>query len=229
MSAYVSVDTRVTPPPTPVVYTLLEDRNGKVLDWKEITYHFRRWGQRNETWIDSNCGISSSFDPFHVPSWFLFSRPTVLSIHMTSFHTFSMFFIHFLVFEHLLEVCSDACIHVDYSRNASLSAPDETFNQPCTCISPVLSYTLLEQKRLSRLIISSGQNDDVTQLVVYYKSQRHGIEIYHRSVTELNLDGSPIISRTHTHPSHSQTSRLLTSSLSLGVPVPRATQCMRGA
>ncbi len=30
-----------------------------------------------------------------------------------------------------------------------------------------------------------------------------------------------------THPSHSQTSRLLTSSLSLGVPVPRPTQCMR--
>jgi hypothetical protein len=45
----------------------------------------------------------------------------------------------------------------------------------------------------------------------------------------LNLDGAPIISRTHTHPSHSQTSRLLTSSLSLGVPVPRPTQCMRGA
>jgi hypothetical protein len=37
----------------------------------------------------------------------------------------------------------------------------------------------------------------------------------------LNIDGSPITSRTHTHPSHSQTSRLLTSSLSLGVPVPR--------
>ncbi len=45
----------------------------------------------------------------------------------------------------------------------------------------------------------------------------------------LNLDGAPITSRTHTHSSHSQTSRLLTSSLSLGVPVPRATQCMRGA
>jgi hypothetical protein len=43
-----------------------------------------------------------------------------------------------------------------------------------------------------------------------------------------NLDGAPITSRTHTHPSHSQTSHLLTSSLSLGVPVPRATQCMRG-
>ncbi len=46
-----------------------------------------------------------------------------------------------------------------------------------------------------------------------------------------NLDGAPIISHSHTHPSHSQTSRLLTSSLwslSLGIPVPRATQCMRG-
>ena len=42
----------------------------------------------------------------------------------------------------------------------------------------------------------------------------------------LNLDGAPITSKSHTHPSHSQTSRLLTSSLSLGVPVPRATQCM---
>jgi hypothetical protein len=44
----------------------------------------------------------------------------------------------------------------------------------------------------------------------------------------LNLDGSPIISKSHTHPSPSQTFRLLTSSLSLGIPVPRATQCMRG-
>jgi hypothetical protein len=43
----------------------------------------------------------------------------------------------------------------------------------------------------------------------------------------INLDGVSITSRTHTHPSHSQTSRLLTSSLSLGVPVPRATQCIR--
>ena len=40
----------------------------------------------------------------------------------------------------------------------------------------------------------------------------------------VNLDGSPITSKSHTHPSHSQTSRLLTSSLSLSVPVPRATQ-----
>jgi hypothetical protein len=45
----------------------------------------------------------------------------------------------------------------------------------------------------------------------------------------LNLDGAPIVSKSHTHPSHSQTSRLLTSSLSLGLPVPRPTQCVRGA
>ncbi len=44
----------------------------------------------------------------------------------------------------------------------------------------------------------------------------------------LNLDGALIASKSHTHPSHSQTSRLLTSSLSLGVPVPRPTQCVRG-
>ncbi len=41
-------------------------------------------------------------------------------------------------------------------------------------------------------------------------------------------DGSPIVSKSHTHPLHSQTSRLLTSSVSLGVPVPRPTQCLRG-
>ena len=42
----------------------------------------------------------------------------------------------------------------------------------------------------------------------------------------LNIDGAPVVSRSHTHPSHSETSRLLTSSLSLGVPDPHATQCM---
>ncbi len=41
-----------------------------------------------------------------------------------------------------------------------------------------------------------------------------------------NLDGVSIISKSHTHPSHSQTSRLLTLSLSLGIPVSRATQCI---
>jgi hypothetical protein len=42
----------------------------------------------------------------------------------------------------------------------------------------------------------------------------------------LNIEDSHIVSKSHTHPSHSTTSRLLTSSLSLGVPVPHVTQCM---
>jgi hypothetical protein len=42
----------------------------------------------------------------------------------------------------------------------------------------------------------------------------------------LNLDGVSITSKSHTHPSLSETSRLLTSSLSLGLPVPRPTQCV---
>jgi hypothetical protein len=40
--------------------------------------------------------------------------------------------------------------------------------------------------------------------------------------TQVVLGG--IVSKSHTHPSHSQTSHLLTSSLSLGVPVPHTTQ-----
>jgi hypothetical protein len=42
----------------------------------------------------------------------------------------------------------------------------------------------------------------------------------------LNIDGVSITPKTHTYPSHSQTSRPLTSSLSLDVPVPETTQCM---
>ena len=42
-----------------------------------------------------------------------------------------------------------------------------------------------------------------------------------------NIDGSSIPSRSHTRPSHTQNSHLLTSSLSLGVPVPHSTQCIR--
>ena len=44
----------------------------------------------------------------------------------------------------------------------------------------------------------------------------------------LNIDGAPITSHSYTHPSYSQESRLLTSSLSLGVPVPHTTECIRG-
>ncbi len=39
----------------------------------------------------------------------------------------------------------------------------------------------------------------------------------------LNVDGAAVTSRSHTHPSHLQTVRLLTWSMSLGITVPRAT------
>jgi hypothetical protein len=46
---------------------------------------------------------------------------------------------------------------------------------------------------------------------------RVGLDLSKETVLRivLNLDGAPIESKSHTHPSHSQTSRLLTSSLSL--------------
>ena len=43
----------------------------------------------------------------------------------------------------------------------------------------------------------------------------------------LNIDGAPITSHSDTHPSHSQVSHLLTSSLSLGVPVPNTMEWIR--
>ncbi len=39
----------------------------------------------------------------------------------------------------------------------------------------------------------------------------------------LNVDDAPVESRSHTHPSHSQTARLLTLSMSLGITVPHTT------
>jgi hypothetical protein len=65
---------------------------------------------------------------------------------------------------------------------------------------------------------------------VFTQQVKHRVVLTLGKVTTLritlNLDGEPIISKSHTHPSHSQIYRLLTSSLSLGVLVPRATQCM---
>ena len=92
-------------------------------------------------------------------------------------------------------------------------------------------------RETDRFFATSG-----VQLAQHYRDQFH----YHRTVFSsqfksrvdnilvkvavlrimLNLDGVTITSKSHTHPSHSQTSRLLTSSLSLGVPVPHGTQCM---
>ena len=49
-----------------------------------------------------------------------------------------------------------------------------------------------------------------------------------QNTSSSNIDGAPIASRSHAYPSQSQSSRFISSSLSLGIPFPRSTQCERG-
>ena len=63
-----------------------------------------------------------------------------------------------------------------------------------------------------RLVVFSQLKSKVDNILVKNETLR----------ISLNTDGAPVASKSHTYPSHSQTSRLLTSSLSSGVPVPRA-------
>ena len=72
------------------------------------------------------------------------------------------------------------------------------------------------QFHYSRVVFSSRLRSKVGKILTKTVSQR----------ITLNIDGTPTVSRSHIHPSHSQTSRLFTSSLPLGVPVPHTTQCM---
>jgi hypothetical protein len=74
-----------------------------------------------------------------------------------------------------------------------------------------------DQFHYKRVVLSSQVKSKVDNILVKAVTLR---------IILNNIDGSPVTSRSHTHPSHSQTSRLLTSSMSLGVPVPHTTQCM---
>jgi hypothetical protein len=86
----------------------------------------------------------------------------------------------------------------------------------CQWILPLPSYRNNDVLLLSHHKVS--HKDTVTNILTKDLSLR----------INLNLDGSPIVPKSQSHPSHSETSRLLTSSLSLSVPVPRSTQCMWG-
>jgi hypothetical protein len=83
------------------------------------------------------------------------------------------------------------------------------------CIAVVIVITCIIRYRLASSATIS--HEDPTQCARNVAGHRR---------VNLNLDGAPITSKSHTHPSHSKTSRLLTSFLSLGVPVPRPTQCV---
>jgi hypothetical protein len=91
-----------------------------------------------------------------------------------------------------------------------------------------LAFALLIHNKL--LLLDCGIYHYRREVVSVQLKSKVGLTLTRKAAATLritlNLDGDPIISRTHTHPSHSETSRLLTSSLSLGVPVPRSTQCM---
>jgi hypothetical protein len=71
-----------------------------------------------------------------------------------------MFLRHLLVFEHLLELWSGACIHADDSRNASRSAPDEAFSQPCPWR---LKHCTSKCRRQERLLPHSTHRHTHTQ------------------------------------------------------------------
>ncbi len=92
-------------------------------------------------------------------------------------------------------------------------------------------------REIDRFFAVSGVQ--VVQTVSYHFHFRHAAFSVHLRVKigniltkdpslriTLNIDDTPITSRSHTHPSHSEASRLLTSFLSLSVPVPHTVLCM---
>jgi hypothetical protein len=90
-------------------------------------------------------------------------------------------------------------------------------------------YHLMSDSLYSSINFRTQHSFDVTflslRLSPFFIQLQINIQI--RYTTDyFEFDGAPVTSRSHTLPSHSQTSRLLTSSLSLGVPVPHSTQCV---
>ena len=76
-------------------------------------------------------------------------------------------------------------------------------------ITPILIYKSCLYLSLSRFIINTKDHHTDTQIQVFYIS------------LTLSIHSKPL--RSHTHPSHSETARLLTSYMSLGLMVPHVT------
>ncbi len=78
-----------------------------------------------------------------------------------------------------------------------------------------------------KLTLTRSESVELTTIITHLRlftshfKNRVGLSLTKSGVlrVKLNIDGVPITSKSHTQPSHSQTSRLLTSSLSLGVHV----------
>jgi len=68
-----------------------------------------------------------------------------------------------------------------------------------------------------------------TLLPAQIEGRQHSRQGYSTEYQSKYIDGAPIASRSRTHPSQSPTSRFFfSSSLSLGLPFPGSTQCVRG-
>jgi hypothetical protein len=113
-------------------------------------------------------------------------------------------------------VSTSGRIHIDFIRILFLQAHRETDRVFGTTGVQSAQSNMGSFFHFHRTAFSSMMNSRVSSILAKAAALR----------ITLNLDGSPITSKSHTHPSYSQTSRLLTLFLSLGVPVPRPTQCM---
>ena len=102
--------------------------------------------------------------------------------------------------------CSSNCVHAEIGSNFTLSIFRSWW-----------PFFLLDWTHFRHVVFSSQLKSKVGNILVNTETLRN----------TLNINGTPIPSRSHTHPSHTQNSRLLSSSLSLDVPVVRATQCIR--
>ncbi len=91
-----------------------------------------------------------------------------------------------------------------------------------------LDFSLSSHRHSYKGLLTLSIHNKQRQVLGHLKSKVGNILVKSSSLRiTLNIDDTSIVSGSHTHPSHSQTSRLLTLSLSLGVPVPHGTQCRR--
>jgi hypothetical protein len=95
---------------------------------------------------------------------------------------------------------------------------------------PVTGLSYFLKIRSVTMVDSDPDEDGSAEVSCQEQQNSEGdddVEEVEASGSRASANPVSITSKSHTHPSHSETSRLLTSSLSFGVPVPRGTQCMR--
>ena len=86
---------------------------------------------------------------------------------------------------------------------------------PCadSCVYNIVTNMMSKKSGDINIIFFNFHHEKKKCCVLSCRPRRYDI---HTRKKNLNIDGAPIPSRSHTHPSHSQTSHLLSSSLSLG-------------